>query len=41
MGMALIDRIYDIFLLIGKARAAAYYATQGNHAAAKRIMLEI
>ena len=31
--------IYSAFLVIGKARAASYYARQGNIEAAKGIML--
>jgi hypothetical protein len=32
--------IYDIFAGIGKARAAAYFARQGDYAAARALMLE-
>ena len=37
----MISKVYDIFLAIGKARAASHYAAQGNYAAAKRIMMDI
>jgi hypothetical protein len=33
------NTIYDIFASIGKARAAAHFARQGDHAAAKALML--
>ena len=32
--------IFNIVASIGKAKAAAHFARQGNHAAAKALMLE-
>jgi hypothetical protein len=31
--------VYDIFASIGRARAAAYFARQGDYQAAKEVML--
>lgn len=34
------NALFSIFESMGRARAATYYSRQGNHEAAKRIMLE-
>lgn len=34
-----LQTIYSLFESIGRARAATYYTRQGNHEAAKKVML--